>query len=90
MKAKESVSPKLTELYNLGQDNSTWLSHAKAMRDHVSHVAGIPLVFYAGGEDDGVTAFKHPKTHKEIPGDYFDNLESWLREMELLIGRMRS
>ena len=90
MKARGCKSPKLTELFNLEQDNTTWLSHAKSMRDHVSHIAAIPLVFYAGGEDNGLTAFKHPKTLIEIPGDCFENLESWLREMESLIARMRS
>ena len=90
MKEKGSVSPKLTELYTLEKDSTTWLSHAKAMRNHVSHIAGIPLVFYAGGDDDGLTAFKHPKTLVEVPGDYFDNLEKWLLEMESLIVRMRS
>jgi hypothetical protein len=89
MKAKGGVSPKLTELYTLEQDNTTWLSHLKALRHHVSHIAGIPLVFYGGGENDGLTAFKHPKTLVEVPGDYFDNLERWLREMESLIARMR-
>jgi hypothetical protein len=90
MKAKGSVSPKLTALYILEQETTTWLSHAKAMRDHVSHVAGIPLVFYAGGDNDGVVAFKHPKTLVELSGDYFDSLELWIREMESLIVRTRS
>ena len=90
MNLKGGVSPKLTELYTLEQDDTTWLSHAKSMRDHVSHIAGIPLIFYAGGENDGVTSFKHPKTLVEVPGDFIDTLERWLFEMESLIARMRS
>lgn len=90
MNAKGAVSPKLTALYTLEQDPNIWLSQAKAMRDHVTHVGGIPLVYYLGGENDEMTAFKHPKTLVEIPGDYFDNLEKWLSEMESLIVSMRS
>jgi hypothetical protein len=90
MKAKGGVSPKLTAIYTLEQDTTSWLSQAKAMRDHVSHVAGIPLVFYAGGDNDGVAAFKHPKTLIELPGDYIDNLELWLGDMESLIMHIRS
>jgi hypothetical protein len=90
MKAKGGVSPKLTELYTLEQDNTGWLSQAKTFRDYVSHIAGISLIFYAGGENDGLTTFKDPKTLVEVTGDYFDKLGSWLREMESLIVRMRS
>jgi hypothetical protein len=62
MKARGPVSPKLTELFNLEQDSTSWLAQAKRMRDHVTHVAGIPLVFYEGGPDHGVTAFRDPKS----------------------------
>ena len=84
MKNKGPVSEKLSELYNLEQDATTWLSKAKTMRDHISHLGGIPLSFY-----DDVTSFRHPKTMVELPGDYFDYLENWVIEMEALIKRMR-
>ena len=89
MKAAGPVHPKLIELYQLEQDSSIWLSHAKAMRDHTAHIGGIPLVFRAGGDDDGQTSFKHPKTLAEVTGYYVDNLEQWGTEMERLVGRMR-
>ena len=89
MKSKGPVDQKLTELYQLEQDATTWLSHAKAMRDHTTHISGIPLVFRAGGDDDGETSFKHPKTMAEVRGFYVDNLEQWASEMEALVERMR-
>jgi hypothetical protein len=89
MKSKGDVSPKLTELYDLEQDSTTWLSHAKTMRDHVSHIGGIPLTFYEGGPNHGITSFTHPKTLVEVPGNYLDNLEQWVIAMEALIERMR-
>lgn len=60
---------------------------AKAMRDHVTHVGGIPLSFYAGGPEH--TAMRHPKTRAEIPGEYFDTLERWINEMHRLIDELR-
>ena len=89
MKVKGKVSPKLTKLYTMEQDTATWLSQAKTMRDHVSHVGGIPLNFYEGGPNHGATSFKHPKTLAEVPGHYFDHLETWADEMEALIQQLR-
>ncbi len=89
MKAKGPVSPKLTELYNLEQAPTTWLAQAKTMRDHVTHVAGIPLVFYQGGPNHGTASFRHPQTLTELPGDYWNHLELWVNEMESLVARMR-
>jgi hypothetical protein len=90
MMATGDVCPKLTELYTLERDETTWFAQAKTMRDHVSHVAGIPLVFYAGGDNDGLTAFKHPKNFTEIPGDYICHLQEWCNQMEMLVEHFRS
>jgi hypothetical protein len=89
MKSKGAVSAKLTGLHNLEQDSTTWFSHAKTMRDHVTHIRGIPLTFYEGGPNHGITSFTHPKTLVEVPGNYLDNLEQWVIAMEALIERMR-
>jgi len=90
MQSRGPVSPKLTELYMLERDPTTWLAQAKLMRDHVTHISGIPLVFYEGGPNHGNTAFRNPNDLTDLPGDYFDTLELWLNEMEKLIIRMRS
>lgn len=89
LKSQGRTSPKLVELYRLENDPSSWLAQAKAMRDHISHVSGIPLVFYAGGTNDGLTSFRHPKSLAELPGDAIDVLASWLAEMEILVQRIR-
>ena len=59
------------------------------MRDHVTHIAGIPLVFYEGGPNHGVTAFRDPESLTELPGAYIDSLELWAKEMESLVVAMR-
>jgi hypothetical protein len=87
MKSGGGVSPKLTALYTLEQDPQSWFGIAKAMRDHVTHVGGIPLSFYVGGPDH--TAMHHPKTRGEIPGEYFDTLEQWIDNMHRLVEEMR-
>ena len=89
MKKKGAVDPKLTELYKLEQDEATWLSQAKIMRDHTTHIGAIPHVFYKGGDNDGRTSLKHPKKLTDVPGYYLDNFEKWVVEMEALIERMR-
>lgn len=89
LKNQGRASPKLAELYQLETDPSSWLAQAKAMRDHTAHISGIPLVFYAGGIEDGLTSFRHPKSLDELPGDVIDTLLSWWSEMENLVHRMR-
>jgi hypothetical protein len=88
MKSKGGVSPKLTALYTLEQDPDSWLGIAKTMRDHVTHVGGIPLAFHAFGPNH--TSMRHPKTRAEIPGEYLDTLEGWIDNMRRLVEKMRT
>jgi hypothetical protein len=90
MKDTRPVSPKLTGLFDLEKDTTSWLAQAKRMRDHVMHTAGIPLVFYEGGPNHRVTAFRDPQSLIELPGDYRDYLELWGRKMEALVVTMRN
>jgi hypothetical protein len=89
LKNKGKDSPLLSELYDLEKDQSSWFRYAKDMRDHSTHVSGIPLSHYVGGPQDGVTALRNPKTLVEIPGDATDTLSSYLLEMERLVQRFR-
>jgi hypothetical protein len=59
------------------------------MRDHVTHIVSIPLIFYEGDPNHGVTSFKAPSTLVEIPGYYLGHLSTLLEEMEAPIERMR-
>ena len=51
---KNRSSPEIGELFGLEKDPGSWLDQAKEMRDHSTHVAGVPRTFHVGGEDDGV------------------------------------
>lgn len=89
MLAHGPVSTKLTDLHNLEQNSASWFAQAKRMRDHITHIAGIPLVFYEGGPNDGMTALRNPSDLSELPGDYIDSFSLWLAEMKSLVQRLR-
>jgi hypothetical protein len=90
LKDKGKPSSQLAELYDLENDQDSWFRHAKDMRDHSTHISGIPLSHYVGGPQDGVTSLRNPKTSVEIPGDATDALSSFLLEMERLVERFRN
>ena len=91
LKNQGRTSPQLVELYKLEIDSASWFGRAKRMRDYITHIRGIPLVFYKnmGGKEDGPTSFLDPKTLEELSGDTTDVLASWLSEMESLVHHVR-
>jgi hypothetical protein len=91
LKEQGRTSPQLAELYELENNSASWFGRAKCMRNHTTHIGGIPLAFYVkvGGKDDRPTSFLDPKTREELPGDATDVLASWLSEMESLVHRVR-
>lgn len=50
MKSKGKTYSELTVIYDLENDNGSWLFHAKKMRDHSTHIAQVPRAYYIGGE----------------------------------------
>ena len=82
-------SRELAEIYILENNNSSWLFHAKEMRDHSTHVSGVPRVFYAGGENDGNVHLKNPKTSEEVQNHFVDEFSEWYKNMEELLERLR-
>jgi hypothetical protein len=93
LECRGCTSPQLVELYELEINAASWFSQAKCMRNHTTHVGGIPLAFYVkiGGEEDRPrpTSLLDPRNREELPGDATDVLASWLSEMESLIRRVR-
>lgn len=83
------ISKELAELYLLENDNSSWLFHAKEMRDHSTHIGGVPRVFYAGGENDGNIHLKNPKTSEELQNHFVDEFAEWHKKMGELLERLR-
>lgn len=90
LKAKAKTSPELVEIYTLDNDENSWLSHAKQMRDHCAHVAGVPRAFHVGGADDGKVFLRNPETGTYIEQDAPETLGVWLQEMRQLLERLRA
>lgn len=42
LKDKNLESPELKELYELGKNTNSWLSHAKEMRNYSTHIVSFP------------------------------------------------
>ncbi len=82
-------SVELAEIYNLEDDGSSWLFHAKEMRDHSTHIDGVPRVFYAGGKNDGNVHLKNPNTSEEINNHFVIEFRKWHMNMDELLERLR-
>ena len=83
-------SPEVGELFTLEKDPESWLNQAKEMRDHSTHVAGVPRTFHAGGEDDGVVWLRNPRTNQPVERDFVLEFEAWHASMGELIERLRT
>jgi len=79
----------LTALTELEGDANSWMSHAKDMRHHSTHVGGVPRTFFAGGEEDGQVWLKNPKTGVEIEIDSLKAIELWFVNMQDLLEELR-
>ncbi len=90
LSARGLQSLELTELFELERDEESWLSHAKEMRDHSTHVSGVPRAYNCGGEDDGKVFLRNPKTGTHISEHAPDALDSWVACMEELLERLRT
>lgn len=60
------------------------------MRDHSTHIAGVPRTFHIGGEDDGVVWLRNPKTQEAVEQDFVLEFEIWHTGMAELIYRLRA
>lgn len=82
-------SPELAELFALEQDERSWFSQAKAMRDFSTHVRGIPHNFHLGGQADGEIWLQDPSNGENIPRHFVDVFADWLSYMNKLLEHLR-
>lgn len=83
-------SPESGELYTLETDPGSWLNQAKDMRDHSTHVAGVPRTFHVGGEDNGIVWLRNPRTKETVERDFVLEFQIWHTRMAELIERLRA
>jgi len=86
---KGRSSSELVKLYKLQEDADSWLSKAIAMRNHGTHVGGVPLTYNLGGEAHGQTWLGDLKTRGPIPSDYVVLFEDWHVKMRKFILELR-
>jgi len=89
LKENGKTSAELAELYTLENDPDSWLSHAKEMRDHSTHVASVPRAFHIGGDAHGQVWLLNPKTGRHIERHFVDEFSEWVSNMRGLLERLR-
>lgn len=82
--------PELANLYELENEPESWLAHAKQMRDHSTHVGGVPRAFHVGGENDGKVFLRNPTTGAHVEVDAPEALAQWVEFMRDLLVNLRA
>jgi hypothetical protein len=90
LEAQGKVSNELAELRSLENEEDSWLFHAKEMRDHSTHVAGVIRAFHLGGPADGQVWLKNPNTGENIERHFVDEFNDWVSNMRKLLERLRA
>jgi hypothetical protein len=90
LKKRGMVSKELSELYALESDKSSWLFHAKEMRDHSTHVAAVARAFHVGGAADGQVWLKNPTTGESSQRHFVEEFGEWAIQLKALLERLRA
>jgi hypothetical protein len=90
IKSQKKHSDELAELHTLENDSTSWLFHAKKMRDHSTHVAGISRAYHLGGPADGQIWLENPKTKERVEKHFVEKFFVWLANMKKLLEQLRT
>lgn len=90
LKQRGIQSSELSTLFTLEQDGASWYRQAKDMRNHSTHIQGVPRTFFIGGDDNGIVKLKNPRTGVLTNGHVLDEFQEWFEKMRILIERMRA
>jgi hypothetical protein len=88
-KKTNKMSNEFNELLALEEDNNSWFSIAKEMRDISTHRKAIPRAFYIGGELDGQVFLRNQKKGQNIERHFVDEFAEWSSNMKMLLQRLR-
>lgn len=89
LKAKGKSSPELDKLYELQQDQTSWYSQAKDMRNHSTHIHGVRREYFLGGKNHQKIKLKHPSTGMLTNEHFIIEFENWINSMESLVFSLR-
>ena len=90
LEKKGMQSNELVELYKLENEEESWLFHAKAIRDHSTHISDVPRHYHLGGENHQLVFLSNPKTGQIIERHLIDEFSEWVNKMKDLIERLRA
>ncbi len=82
-------SLELAELYSLENDKNSWISLAKELRDHSTHISNVPRAYHLGGENHQKVFLKNPTGGMQIKKHFVDMFAEWHILMKDLIERLR-
>lgn len=91
LKKQGVKSPELGALHELENDENSWFCQTKDMRDHSTHVQGVPRACYLdlGGDDGGKVKLKNPRTGQMTTQHFPEEFEDWLEHMTMLMKTLR-
>jgi hypothetical protein len=92
LKGRGLHSKEVANLYSLETDKNSWLFHAKDMRDHSTHLSGVPHHFHVnlGSPAPNEVWLSNPNTGQEIERHFVEAFEDWVSEMKALLEGLRS
>ena len=84
-------SPELDEIMRVSDpaNDWTWLALTLEIRNHGTHRARPPVVYYEGGAHSGTVRYRNPRDGTELNQTIPEFLETAIDEMEALINRLR-
>ena len=83
------VCQELAELYELENNEESWLFHAKQMRDFCAHIDGVARAYHIGGVNHGKVFLCNPKSGRFVELHVLDAFTSWLVNMRELLEKLR-
>ena len=86
LKVKIAEFDSISALYG---DNTSWLYHAKAMRNYSTHVSNLSRSFHIGGPNHQKVWLKHPKSGNIIERHFIDEFHDWLQNMKSFLLDLR-
>ena len=89
LQQQEKQSLELAELYKLESDPTGWLYRAKKMRDHSTHVGGIPRGYHHGGPNPGEVWLINPGSASDSGKHFIDEFQEWHKNMKELLEQLR-
>ena len=89
LQTQRRSSEVLRRIYEIQQDEGSWLRRLQDLRHAATHRRGVPLAFHLGGPLHRKVSFKHPGTFEEFPDHAGATLAAWLDDMRTLIDESR-